>query len=189
MPTVLAEEPLSLSTFALACAPLVYFEEIIIPLLATTVLLRRCDYVYPVPLTHHPKSQTLIHILSQGLLEKFLAMIAMGRLFAFRPWKKALLPCVFLHGMPAWLSEIIAIIHSGAVSQKNSLAKVSTKWKTDAKTGWLVPQPPMAPLKGAYSWYGHPCSTGALHQSSVPAASLFSTLVKSKCKFVSLRAK
>lgn len=52
----------SLSTFVSACPllplpvqPLDYFEEIVI-LLATTVLLCRYDYVYPIPFLHHPKS-------------------------------------------------------------------------------------------------------------------------------------
>lgn len=78
--------------------------------------------------------------------------------------KKFLLPCVFLNYIPAQLSKTIAIVEEllmtftslGLLHKKNSLAKKSTKWKTDAKIGWSVLQPSMAPLKGAHSCYGQP---------------------------------
>lgn len=111
--------------------------------------------------------QTLIHILSQGLLQKFLTMIAMGRLFAFRPWKKFCYPvCFYMVCLPdfqKWKQSFTL----GLLRRKNGLAKISTKWKTDAKIGRLVPQTPMAPSNGAHSCYSHPCSSGVLYQSNI----------------------
>lgn len=50
----------------------------------------------------------------------------------------------------------------GLLHRKNSLARISTKWKTDAKISWSVPQPSTAPLEGVHSL---PCKTGFLFQS------------------------
>lgn len=71
---------------------------------------------------------------------------------------------MFLNGIPAQLSKTIVIVEEllttftswGLLHEKNSLAKISTKWKTDAETGWSAPQWSMAPLKSAHRRYGQP---------------------------------
>jgi len=71
--------------------------------------------------------------------------------------------------------------------RKNSLARVSTKWKTDAEISWSVPQPSTAPLKGAHSL---PCNTGSLCQSHIAKLHQdFLSLFKSESKSIIPKAK
>lgn len=76
--------------------PLDYFKETIIPLPATTVLLHRQDYVYPVLLTHQPKSHPDSDSYPfPGATLKIPGHDCHGKSVCLQAMKKVLLSCVF----------------------------------------------------------------------------------------------
>lgn len=89
--------------------------------------------------------------------------------------------------------ELLMIFTSlGLLHRKNTFAKISTKWKTDAATGWSILQISLAPLRCVEPLWSAVCLVTHWLSVSVPHSQLHQyllSLVKSESKFVILKAK